>query len=36
MVTHEDENTHVDVSVDNSYHVGRCENNKLHHLFCYI
>jgi len=36
MVTREDENTHVDVSVGNSYHVGRCEKNKLHHLFCYI
>lgn len=33
MVIHEDENTHIDVIVENSYHVGRCEKSKLRHLF---
>jgi hypothetical protein len=32
MVTHEDENTHVNVPVENSYHVGKCEKSKLRHL----
>jgi hypothetical protein len=33
MVIHEGENTHVDVTFENSYHVGRCEKGKFCHLF---